>query len=134
MAIDTGRQEVSSDEFGRIEQRGIDFIPAEERHGKPRELFAVWAAANINYLYIVLGGLLTVFGLNVWQAFVVLVVGNLFWAAIGIMATSGPIAGAPSSVIMRAMYGVTGNRFNLGIFQWPVFIAYEAIKRWPSLS
>jgi NCS1 family nucleobase:cation symporter-1 len=128
MAIDTVGQEVSSDEFGRIEQRGIDFIPAEERHGKPRELFAVWAAANINYLYIVLGGLLTVFGLNVWQAFVVLVVGNLFWAAIGVMATSGPVAGAPSSVIMRAMYGVTGNRFNLGIFQWPVFIAYEAIN------
>jgi len=29
---------------------------------------------------------------------------------------------------MRAMYGTTGNRFNLGIFQWPVFIAYEAIN------
>lgn len=128
IAIDTVRQEASSDEFGRIEQRGIDFIPLAERHGKPRELFAVWAAANINYLYIVLGGLLTVFGLNVWQAFAVLVMGNLFWAAIGVMAASGPVAGAPSSIIMRAMYGVTGNRFSLGIFQWPVFIAYEAIN------
>jgi purine-cytosine permease-like protein len=87
----------------------------------------VWAAANTNYLYIVLGGLLTVFGLNVWQAMSVLVVGNLFWAAIGVMATSGPVAGAPSSVIMRAMFGVTGNRWNL-LLNWPVFIAYEAIN------
>jgi len=119
---------VLSDEFGKVEVRGIDFIPPDERHGKPRQLFAVWAAANINYLYIVLGGLLTVFGLNVWQAMAAVVVGNLFWAAIGVMGTSGPTAGAPSSVIMRAMYGTTGNRFNLGIFQWPVFIAYEAIN------
>jgi NCS1 family nucleobase:cation symporter-1 len=111
-----------------VEARGIDFIPPEERHGRARDLFAVWAAANTNYLYIVLGGLLTVFGLNVFQAITVLVVGNLFWFAIGAMATSGPSAGAPSSVIMRAMYGVTGNRINLGIFQWPVFIAYEAIN------
>jgi len=119
---------VPSDEFGKVEARGIDFIPPDERHGKPRQLFAVWAAANINYLYIVLGGLLTVFGLNVWQAMAAVVVGNLYWAAIGAMGTSGPAAGAPSSVIMRAMYGTTGNRFNLGIFQWPVFIAYEAIN------
>jgi nucleobase:cation symporter-1, NCS1 family len=128
MAIEEMKQEVISDEFGRIETHGIDFIPPEERHGRPRDLFAVWAASNINYLYIVLGGLLTVFGLNIWQSMTVVVVGNLFWAAIGVMATSGPVAGAPSSVIMRAMYGTTGNRINLGIFQWPVFIAYEAIN------
>lgn len=128
MAGDTDEREVVTDEFGRVETRGIDFIPAQERHGKPRDLFKVWAASNINYLYIVLGGLLTVSGLNIWQATLVVVVGNLFWFAIGVMATSGPVAGAPSSVIMRAMYGITGNRLNLGIFQWPVFIAYEAIN------
>ncbi|MBP1822951.1 cytosine permease [Mycobacterium sp. OAE908] len=120
-------QEVTSDKFGKLEVRGIDFIPAEERHGKPRDLFTVWAAANINYLYIVLGGVLTVFGLNIAQAMSVLVLGNLFWIAIGAMAISGPVAGTPSSVIMRAMFGVTGNRWNL-IVNWPVFIAYEAIN------
>ncbi|OBC12494.1 hypothetical protein A5784_33220 [Mycobacterium sp. 852013-50091_SCH5140682] len=128
MADGMREREVATDDVGRVETRGIDFIPAEERHGRPRDLFKVWAAANINYLYIVLGGVLTVSGLNVWQASVVVVVGNLFWFAIGVMATSGPAAGAPSSVIMRAMYGITGNRLNLGIVQWPVFIAYEAIN------
>ena len=128
MRLDTASEEAASDQFGKVEVRGIDFIPAAERHGKPRDLFAVWAAANINYLYVVLGGLLTVFGLNVWQAMTAVVVGNLFWAAIGIMAASGPVAGAPSGVIMRSMFGVTGNRVNLGLFNWPVFIGYEAIN------
>lgn len=128
MVVESTDREVGSDEFGAVEARGIDFIPPDERHGRPRDLFAVWAAANINYLYIVLGGLLTVFGLGVWQAMAVVVVGNLFWAPIGIIATSGPVAGAPSSVIMRAMFGSTGNRINLGVFNWPVFIAYEAIN------
>lgn len=128
MAVDASNPEVVSDQFGTVEAHGIDFIPHRERHGRPRELFAVWAAANLNYLYIVLGGLLTVFGLSIWQAMAVIVVGNAFWAAIGVMAGSGPVAGAPSSVIMRAMYGTTGNRINLGVFNWPVFIAYEAIN------
>jgi len=128
MRLDAKSEGATSDQFGKVEARGIDFIPAAERHGKPRDLFAVWAAANINYLYIVLGGLLTVFGLNVWQAMTAVVVGNLFWAAIGVMAASGPVAGAPSGVIMRSMFGVIGNRVNLGLFNWPVFIAYEAIN------
>lgn len=128
MKLDAKSEEAISDQFGKVEARGIDFIPAAERHGKPRDLFAVWAAANINYLYVVLGGLLTVFGLNVWQAMTAVVVGNLFWIAIGVMATSGPVAGAPSGVIMRSMFGVIGNRVNLGLFNWPVFIAYEAIN------
>lgn len=125
-AIDRG--ETGTDEFGRVEVRGIDVIPIGERHGRPRDLFPVWAASNINYLYVVLGGMLTVFGLSLGQAFAVVVVGNLFWVAIGVMAASGPAAGAPSGVITRAMFGVRGNRINLGLFNWPVFIAYEVIN------
>lgn len=128
MAVDATEPEVTSDEFGKVETRGIDFIPLDERHGEPRALLAVWAASNINFLYILLGGLLTVFGLNVWQAMTAVIVGNLFWAAIGVMAISGPVAGAPTSVIMRTMFGVNGNRINLALFVWPIFIAYEAIN------
>ena len=111
-----------------IEARGIDRVPLEERHGKPSDLFWVWAAANVNYLYIVLGGLLMVFGLNVWQGLAVVVVGNLFWAAIGLLAVSGPAAGTPSSVVTRSMFGIRGNRVYTGVFSWPTFIAYEAIN------
>jgi len=116
------------DQFGHIETRGIDHIPAAERHGRPRELFAIWAASNVNYLYILLGGLLMLFGLNVWQGLAVVLVGNLFWGAIGLMAISGPVSGTPSSVITRSMFGARGNRVYVGLFSWPTFIAYEAIN------
>lgn len=114
--------------FGKIESRGIDRIPDSERHGNPRELIRIWAFASVNYLYILLGGLLIVFGLTVWQALAVVVVGNLFWAAIGLLATSGPVSGTPSGVITRAMFGVLGNRLVVGVFSWPSFIAYGAIN------
>ena len=117
-----------ADQFGQVEARGIDRVPADERHGKPSELFWVWAASNVNYLYIVLGGLLMVFGLNVWQGLLVVVVGNLFWGAIGLLAVSGPVSGTPSSVITRSMFGIRGNRVYTGVFNWPTFIAFEAIN------
>lgn len=118
----------AADEFGRIEARGIDYIPPDERHGDPRGLFLVWASANVNFLYVVLGGLLILFGLSVWQALAVVVVGNLFWAAIGFLATTGPVSGSPSGVINRSMFGVVGNRLNMALFNWPLFIAYEAVN------
>lgn len=31
----------------KIEVRSIDYIPANERHGKARGLFSVWFAANM---------------------------------------------------------------------------------------
>ena len=116
------------DEFGRVESRGIDFVPVTERHGRPRELFAIWAASNVNYLYLVLGGLLTLFGLNFWQGAIVVVIGNLFWIPIGILAISGASSGTPSAIVTRTMFGVRGNRLYVGLAAWPIFIAYEAIN------
>ncbi|MDT7562363.1 MAG: nucleobase:cation symporter, family, partial [Pseudonocardiales bacterium] len=76
----TGSNAPGQDRAGQIETRGIDFVPDTERHGRARELFVVWAASNINYLYLVLGGTLVLLGLNAWQAMLVVVAGNLFWA------------------------------------------------------
>ena len=36
------------DRFGGVEAHGIDVIPDSERHGRARELFAVWAAPNVS--------------------------------------------------------------------------------------
>jgi purine-cytosine permease-like protein len=117
-----------ADRFGRVEARGIDRIPAAERHGHPRELFAVWAASNVTYLYIVLGGALIGLGLNAWQAITVVVLGNLFWVMVGVLSISGPASGTPSAVVMRAMFGIRGNRVNVAIIGWVISVAYEAIN------
>src|SRR5690348_13163175 len=73
---------------GGIEAHGIDHIPDSERRGRPRELFSVWAAANVNYLSLVVGGALVLMGLSLWQAVAVIVVGNAFWALTGLLAVS----------------------------------------------
>ncbi|MEU3409144.1 cytosine permease [Streptomyces sp. NPDC006670] len=113
---------------GRIEAHGIDRIPESERHGRPRDLFAVWAAANVNYLSLVIGGALVLMGLSLGQTLAVLVVGNLFWLLTGLVATSGPAAGAPSEVITRALYGVLGNRVNNAVGGWLVSVCYFALN------
>lgn len=99
-----------TDAVGHIETRGIDYIPPAERHGKPRSLFFVWMSANVIYLYFVLGGVLILLGLPVWQALLLTVLGNLWWIAVGWLAISGPASGTPSVVIMRTMFGTRGNK------------------------
>ncbi|MFJ9694327.1 purine-cytosine permease family protein [Kitasatospora sp. NPDC101183] len=113
---------------GRVEVHGIDHIPETERRGRARELFPVWAAASVNYLNLVVGGALVLSGLGLWQAFAVVVVGNLCWLGTGLLAVSGPAAGAPSEVITRALYGVRGNRANNAVTGWMISVCYFALN------
>ncbi|EYT82778.1 nitrate reductase [Streptomyces sp. Tu 6176] len=112
----------------RVEAHGIDHIPDGERRGRPRELFSVWAAANVNYLSLVVGGALVLMGLGLWQALAVIVVGNAFWLLTGVLAVSGPAAGTPSEVITRAMYGIRGNRVNNAVVGWLISVCYFALN------
>ncbi|MFJ2770649.1 purine-cytosine permease family protein [Streptomyces sp. NPDC087300] len=123
-----GAAATGADHAGRIEAHGIDHIPDGERHGHPRELFSVWAAANVNYLSLVIGGALVLMGLSLWQAVGVIVVGNLFWVFTGVLAISGPASGTPSEVITRALYGVMGNRVNNAVTGWMISVCYFALN------
>ncbi|MCZ0973633.1 cytosine permease [Streptomyces albulus] len=123
----------TSDRVGRVEAHGIDVIPDSERHGRARELFAVWAAPNVSYLSLVVGGALTLTGLTLWQASAVIVVGNLCWAFVGLVAVSGPAAGTPSQVITRAMFGILGNRANIAVTGWFASVCYLALS-WAAAS
>jgi NCS1 family nucleobase:cation symporter-1 len=116
------------DRFGRIEARGIDYIPNLERHGHARELFLVWMAPNIIYLDIILGGAMIKLGLGIWQAIGVIVAGNAFWLLVGLVSVSGSRSGTPGAVVMRAMFGVRANRVNIAICVWGVMVAYEAVN------
>lgn len=113
---------------GQIETHGTDFVPDSERRGSPRALFAVWAGSNITYLYFVLGGLLILLGLNVWQAVLVVLAGNVAWIGVGYLSVSGPASGSPSEVITRAFFGVNGNRAVQFVVGWLVGVLYEAIN------
>lgn len=93
-----------------VEVHGLDYIPSAERHGRPFDLFWVWMGANVNYLSFVFGGLLILIGLSLWEAIIVTVIGNLWYIAVGWLSVSGPASGTPSVTVMRAIFGIRGNR------------------------
>ena len=99
-------------------------IPESERHGRARDLFAVWAAPNVNFLSFIVGTVLVLTGLTLGQALAVAVAGSLFAAFTGVVAASGPAAGTPSEVITRTMYGVRGNRVNVAVAGWLAWQGY----------
>ncbi len=116
------------DSFGQVEVRGCERIPESERHGHPRELLMLWASSNVTYLYVVLGGVVISMGLTLAQAACAIVLGNVWWFAVGLIAASGPAAGTPSYVVMRALFGMRANRINVALSGWVVCVGYGAIN------
>ncbi|MFE5046579.1 purine-cytosine permease family protein [Streptomyces sp. NPDC056637] len=123
----------AAEQAGQLEAHGIDYIPEDERHGCPRELFAVWAAPNVSYLSLVVGAAMVLMGLTLGQSLAVIVAGNLLWALTGVLAVSGPAAGTPGSVVSRAMYGVLGNKAVIALTGWLISAAYLALN-WTAAS
>ncbi|SDK32708.1 purine-cytosine permease family protein [Streptomyces indicus] len=118
---------------GQPEKRGIDLVADEERTGRPRQLFAVWAAPNVSYLSFAVGATLILMGLSLPQATGVILAGNLLWIVTGVVAASGPAAGTSGSVISRAFYGVIGNKLVLIVTGWLIASAYLALN-WSAAS
>lgn len=110
------------------EKRGIEIIDSSERHGRARDLFPVWAAPNVSVLNFTVGATLILLGMELWQAFLVIIVGNLLWILTGIVATSGPAAGTSGSVITRAIYGIRRNRVVVAFFGWFISAVFLALN------
>ena len=67
-------QAQQSSEVPRLEDKTIQPIPLNERHGRARDLFTIWFGSNIMVLTIVTGALGTsVFGLDVGTSIVAIV-------------------------------------------------------------
>lgn len=115
------------DVAGQVEVRGFDYIPEDESHGEPRELFGVWAAANLSLLYLIYGGIVISLGLNIWQALAAIVLAHLSYLLIGQIAKAGPEARTPTITISRAMYGMRGNQLS-AFLAWFNLVAFEALN------
>lgn len=110
------------------EARGIEIVPDSDRHGKPRDLFAVWAAPSISILSFTIGATLTLLGLEIWQSLLVIVAANLLWILPGIVAISGPAAGTSGSVVQRAIYGIRGNKVVIAFYGWFISGVFLALN------
>ena len=107
-----------------FEARGIDYIPAAERRGRPIDLLWMWAGALFNVEYVVYGALVISFGLSFWQAALVIVVGNLSYLITGLGSLQGPAAGTTVFTITRAPFGPRGARL-VSAFNWITQVGYE---------
>ena len=93
----------------RVERRSIDFVPAGERHGSPRQQFTLWFGANMQITAIVDGALAVLFGADALWAILGLLLGNLLGGAVmALHAAQGPKLGLPQMISSRAQFGVFG--------------------------
>jgi nucleobase:cation symporter-1, NCS1 family len=100
-----------------IEPGGIEPIPANKRHGRPWQLFATWAAPNLEFATIFVGILAVgVFGLSFWQAVAAIVLGNLLGGIThGVLSSWGPRDGLAQMVLGRTAFGIRGNILPAGL-------------------
>lgn len=108
-----------------VEQRGIEYIPPDQRRGRPIDLALMWGGAVTNIVPVVFGGLLPLMGLSIAQCVAVVIIGSLSWAAVGLISCSGPDAGTTTFMISRAPFGTNGNRI-CGFFTWLIALGFEA--------
>lgn len=118
------------DQVGRIETRGVDYIPEAERHSKPRELTAVFFGTQLCFGIIVLGYLPVSFGLGWWgsvtSTLVGLAVGSAMFAPLALLSTR---TGTNSAVSSGAHFGVVGRIVGslVGIF---TAVGFYALTVW----
>ncbi|MGC8471546.1 MAG: PfkB family carbohydrate kinase [Acidimicrobiales bacterium] len=110
-----------------IEQRGIQAVPPDERHGRARSLFAVWFAANLGILGVVFGAILAAMGLDLVQALVTAAAATtVSFLLVGAVSVAGQRAGMPALVLSRRAMGRTGNLVAAAV-GWVSVLGWEVV-------
>jgi purine-cytosine permease-like protein len=124
------RIEHGVDTFGKIETHGIDFIPRNERHSRPKDLAWVFFGANFTYSAFILGALPIVFGLSWWPAITSIVVGSIIGSAsFAGMSVFGPKTGTNNTVSSGAIFGLRGRYVGSFIAQI-IDLGFFALVTW----
>jgi NCS1 nucleoside transporter family len=100
-----------------VEPGGAEFIPLNERHGKPGNLFWTWTSPNMEFATIFVGFLgVAILGLSFWATFLAIVIGTLLGSIThGILSSWGPKFGVPQMVLSRTGFGYWGNILPAGL-------------------
>jgi NCS1 family nucleobase:cation symporter-1 len=109
-----------------LEQRSIDYVPAQERHGRPRNLLFVWFAANTSITAVVTGALFIVLGNTALWSIPAIVLGNIaggFFTSLH--SAQGPRLGVPQMIQSRAQFGYLGAILPL-ILALMIFLGFYA--------
>jgi purine-cytosine permease-like protein len=125
-----GETDAAIDSFGKIETHGVDFIPEEDRHSRPLNIFWILIGANLTFGLIVLGTLPVSFGLSWWASFSAIIVGCLLGALLfAPMALIGPRTGTNGPVSSGAFFGVVGRIIGSALALF-IAIGFYALAVW----
>jgi NCS1 family nucleobase:cation symporter-1 len=123
MATNTGPARAT-----RVETHGTDVIGEADRRGTPAGLFWPWAAVTISVLGISYGAFALGFGIDPAQAVLAAVVGTVISCLLcGITAIAGQRGSAPTLVLSRAAFGVTGNKVPAAV-SWLLSVGWETVS------
>jgi len=111
------REGTYGEKVAAVEPGGAEFIPLNERHGRPRQLFWTWTSPNFEFATIFVGVIaIEFFGLNFWQSALAIVVGTGIGSVTqGVLSAQGPALGVPQMVISRLGFGYWGNALPAGL-------------------
>ena len=92
-----------------VERHSIDYVPKNERYGRPFNQFTLWLGANLQITAVVTGALAVVLGGDVVWSIVGLLIGQLLGGAVmALHSVQGPRLGLPQMISSRAQFGVYG--------------------------
>lgn len=116
--------------LGKVEVRGVDYIPEADRDGSPWHLFWVFIGAQLSFTVIVFGWLPITYGLGWWSSVTSIVVGlaigTLIYAPFALF---GPKTGTNSAVSSGAHFGVVGRLIG-SILAMISAVGFFAISIW----
>lgn len=108
-----------------VETTGIEIIDEAERTARPADLFWPWFAANVSVFGMSYAGFILYFGISFWQGVLVALVGIVAsFVLCGVIAIAGKRGSAPTMVLSRAAFGVSGQKVP-GVISWLVSIGWE---------
>jgi NCS1 nucleoside transporter family len=111
------REGVYGDRVAAVEPGGIEYIPENERHGRPSDLFWTWMSPNLEFATVFVGVIPVAFlGAGFWPTVVALILGTgLGSLTHGILSSWGPKFGIPQMVQARGAFGFFGNFLPSGL-------------------
>jgi NCS1 nucleoside transporter family len=124
------REGTYGDKVVAVEPGGAEFIPLNERHGRPLQLFWTWTSPNLEFATIFVGVIgVALFGLSFWEAVLAIVVGTGVGSVTqGLLSAQGPLHGVPQMVLSRLGFGYWGNILPAGLNALTAGIGWFAVN------
>ena len=110
------------------EKTGLEHVPDEERHRRPRELFWLWFASDISPYSIIYGAILFAAGLTLLQSGIVavLAIASSF-ALVAVLSLASVRTGVPMLATSRAAFGSRGN-LGPALVSWLNLVGWEVFS------